>query len=121
MPSLVCLVLDHAPYGSLNPAEAIRHAAGAIGKGWEVVLAFMGDGVYTLLPGQSPPAGHWVCLSEAVTDFMDAGAERARVLVDRPSLDARGLSADNLILGARPAPLEEIARAMADCDRTLLF
>lgn len=121
MPSLVCLVLDHVPYGSLNPAEAIRHATGAIGKGWEVVLAFTGDGVYTLLSGQSPPTGEWICLSEAVTDFMDAGEERARVLVDRPSLDARGLSAKDLIPRVRPAPLEEIARAMADCDRTLLF
>ena len=59
MPSLLCLVLDRSPYGSIEPAEAIRHAGGALGKGWEVVLAFMGQSVSTALRGQSPPAGEW--------------------------------------------------------------
>jgi sulfur relay (sulfurtransferase) DsrF/TusC family protein len=121
MPSLLGLVLDHGPYGSINPAEAIRHATGAVGKGWAVVLAFMGDSVYTLLPGQSPPAGEWLALSGAVADFMEAGDGRARVLADRPSLESRGLAAPDLIPGARPASREEIAGAMVGCDRVLLF
>jgi sulfur relay (sulfurtransferase) DsrF/TusC family protein len=121
MPSLLCLVLDEAPYGALSPAEAIRHAGGAVGKGWEVVLAFMGDSVYTLLPGQAPPPGEWVCLSEAVTDLIEAGNGRAQVLADQVSLEARGLSASDLVAGVRAAPIDEIAHTMADCDRTLMF
>ena len=121
MPRLLCLVLDHAPYGSLQPAEAIRHAGGALGKGWEVVLAFMGDGVYTALPDQSPPAGAWVSLSEALGGIVDMGEDRVRVLVDRDSLEARGLSAGELIPGVHPTEAGEIAAAMAGCDQTLLF
>ena len=121
MPGLLCLVVDHAPYGRIEPAEAIRHAGGALGKGWEVVLAFMGKSVYTLLPGQAPPSGDWVSLSETVTRLIGEGQERVRVLADRSSLAARGLSADDLIPGARPASLDEIARATAECDRTLVF
>jgi sulfur relay (sulfurtransferase) DsrF/TusC family protein len=121
MPGLVCLVLDHGPYGSLNPAEAIRHATGALGKGWAVVLAFMGDSVYTLLPGQSPPAGEWLSLSEAVGDFVEAGDGRAQVLVDRLSLDKRGLTAADLIPGARSVSREEIASATVEYDRVLVF
>jgi len=121
VPRLLCLVLDHAPYGSLQPAEAIRHAGGALGKGWEVVLAFMGDSVYTALPGQAPPAGAWVSLSAALGGIVEMGEERVRVLVDQDSLDARGLSAGELIPGVHPAAAGEIASAMAGCDTTLLF
>lgn len=121
MPSLLCLVLDHGPYGSINPAEAIRHAMGALGKGWGAVLAFMGDSVYTLLPGQSPPAGEWLSLSEAVAGFVKAGDGRSRVLADRPSLESRGLVGADLVPGARLASRDEIANATVECDRVLVF
>ncbi len=78
MPSLLCLVLDRSPYGSIEPAEAIRHAGGALGKGWEVVLAFMGQSVSAALRGQSPPAGEWLSLSAALIKLLDDGKGRAR-------------------------------------------
>lgn len=120
MPSLLCLVLDHPPYGSLQPAEAVRHAGGALGKGWDVTLAFLGNAVYTVLAGQSS-AGDWMVLGQAVSDLIGLGGDRARVLVDGLSLDARGLSAGDLIAGVEPASLGAIASAMAECDRTLVF
>lgn len=121
MPMSLCVLVEHPPYGSLQPAEAIRHARGALAKGWEVVLAFMGDGAYTLLPGQSPPPGEWVCLSEAVREFIIEGKERAAVLVEERSLEARRLSANDLIQGVRATSLDEIAKALVRCDRTLIF
>lgn len=117
----LCVLVDHAPYGGLQPAEAIRHARGALGKGWEVTLAFIGNGVYTLLPGQSVPAGEWVCLSEATSELIGEGKERASVLVEEKSLEARGLSASDLIPGVRPVSLNKIAEALARSDRTLVF
>src|SRR3989338_4045261 len=121
MPSLLCLVVDRAPYGSIEPAEAIRHAGGALGKRWDVGLGFMGDGVYTALASQAPTGGEWIALSAAVSELIERGGARARVLVEGPALDARGLSAGDLITGARAVSREDIARAMVACDRTLLF
>lgn len=121
MPRLLCLVLDRAPYGSLQPAEAIRHAGGAVGKGWEVVLAFVGDSVYTALSGQSPPPGAWVSLSEALEGLVALGNGRARVVVDHDALAARGLGPGDLVPGIRLAATGEIAAAMAECDTTLVF
>ncbi len=121
MPSLLCLVLDRGLYGSIEAAEAIRHAGGALGKGREVVLGFVGDGVYTVLAGQSSPGSDWVCLPTAVTELIDKGGARARVLVDRISLETRGLSVSDLIARVQPASSGEIAHAMAACDRTLVF
>lgn len=121
MPSLLCLVVDRAPYGSIEAAEAIRHAGGALGKGWEVVLGLMGDAVYAALPGQASPSGEWVSLSTAVADVIERGGGRARVVVDEGSLKARDLSADDLVPAVRTVSQDEIARAMVACDRTLLF
>lgn len=121
MPGRLGLLVDDAPYGTIQAAEVIRHARGALAKGWQVVLAFLGDGVYTLLPGGSPPPREWVCLADAVGETIEEGGDRVRVLADVESLQARELSAGDLIPGVRPASLDDIAQAMAGCNRTLLF
>ncbi|OGL00376.1 MAG: hypothetical protein A3D33_16695 [Candidatus Rokubacteria bacterium RIFCSPHIGHO2_02_FULL_73_26] len=113
--------MEHGPYGSISPAEAIRHAGGALGKGWEVVLAFTGQSVYTALRGQVPPTGEWLSLSAALTKLLADGRGRARVLVDGPALDVAGLAAGSLVPGVGRASPVEIARALVECDRTLLF
>ncbi len=121
MPSLLCLVVDRSPYGGIESAEALRHAGGALGKGWEIVIAFVGRSVSTALRGQSPPAGEWLSLSATLTTLLDDGKGRVRVLVDADALAARGLVANDLIPGVQPASTNEVARALADCDRTLIF
>jgi sulfur relay (sulfurtransferase) complex TusBCD TusD component (DsrE family) len=121
MAKSLCVLVDRGPYGSIQAAEAVRHAMGALGKGWEVVLALTGEGVLTALPGQAPQAGEWVPLSQAVAEFVQAGNGRATVLAEERALEARGLSADALIQGARPASLGQIAHVLARCDRTLAF
>lgn len=117
----LCILVDRPPYGSIQPAEAIRHALGAVGKGWDVVLAFLEDGVLAALPGQSPPAGEWIPLSQAVADFIEAGDVQTAVLVEERALEARGLRESDVIRGTRRASLGEIAGALARCDRTLIF
>lgn len=113
--------MDRGPYGSIQSAEALRHALGALGKGWEVVLALTGDAVLTALPGQSPPPGEWISLGEAVHDLLQGGTGRAAVLVEDGALAARGLQARDLIPGARPGSPREIAGALARCERVLIF
>lgn len=121
MAKSLCVCVDRGPYGSIQPAEALRHALGALGKGWEVVLALTGDGVLIALPRQSPPAGEWTCLGEAVAEFMQKGNGRATVLVEEQALEARGLRAIDLIRGINASSLEEIVGALARCERTLIF
>ena len=121
MASLLCLVVDRSPYGGIEPAEAIRHAGGALGKGWEVVLAFTGQSVYTALRGHSPPAGEWLSLSDALTKLIADGKERVRVLADADSLDACRMSPRDVIPGIQRASAGDIARVIAKCDRALLF
>ncbi|HEY4719797.1 MAG TPA: DsrE family protein [Candidatus Methylomirabilis sp.] len=121
MAKSLCVLLDRGPYGSIQSGEALRHALGALGKGWDVVLALTGDAVLTALPGQSPPAGEWACLGKAVADFLQGGNGHTTVLVDEGALEARGLQARDLIQGTRPAALREIAEVLARCNRLLIF
>jgi len=121
MSRALCVLVNRPPYGSIEPAEAIRHARGAVAKGWSVVFAVLGNGVPMLLPRQSPPADEWVSLSEAVEQFLREGEGRAEVLAEASALAAHGLTVTDLIPGVRDASLGEIARAMARCDRTLTF
>lgn len=117
----LCVLVDRGPYGSIQAAEAVRHALGALGKGWEVALVLTGDAVLTALPGQSPPAGDWVSLSDALGEFLEGGAGRASVLVDDRALEARDLPVTALVPGIRRASQDEIARLVSRCDRTLIF
>src|SRR3989304_8666808 len=105
MPRSLCLLVNRPPYGTLEAAEAIRHARGAAGKRWEIVLAFLGESVQTLVPGQAPPAGEWVCLAEAMSDLRDEAKDRALILAEVQALTALGLSAAALIPGGRVGPL----------------
>ena len=115
------ILVNRLPYGSIQPAEALRHARGALAKGWDVVLALAGDGVYTALPGQSPPTGEWVSLSGAVAQFMEEGTGRGVVLAETGALAMRGISANDLIPGIQPAALRELASALARAARVLIF
>lgn len=115
------VLVDRPPYGSIQPAEAIRHVRGALAKGWEVVLALSGDGVYTALPDQSPPTGEWVSLSGAVSQFMEEGKGRGVVFAETGALAMRGIAASDLIPGIQPVALRELASALARADRVLIF
>lgn len=121
MSKSLCILVDRQPYGSIQPAEALRHARGAMAKGWEVVLALAGDGVCTALPNQSPPTGEWVSLSRAVSELIGEGSGKSEVLAESGALGVRGISANDLIPGTRPATMSEIAAALARCDRALIF
>jgi sulfur relay (sulfurtransferase) complex TusBCD TusD component (DsrE family) len=128
MPSLLCLVLDRGPYGSIEAAKAIRHAGGALGKGWEVVLGFVGDGVYTVLAGQ----GHALtlcCLQDAalLASTCAPGPARtalarllnrgARCLVLQDDLVLRGLGAASSVSPVDHAGV--VAALVAGHDRVI--
>jgi sulfur relay (sulfurtransferase) complex TusBCD TusD component (DsrE family) len=117
----LCVLVDRGPYGSIQVAEALRHAMGALGKGWEVVLALTGDSVLAALPGQSPPADEWLPLSQALPEFIAAGKGRAAVLLEEQALKTRGIRQADLIPGSRIAALGEIAQALVQSDRALIF
>ena len=84
----LAILVRQAPYTTIGPAEAVRHAGGALADGWEVSLLLVDDGVYLAREGQSTGQTGFVSLSGALTKAMAKGA---RVMLLDRSAQIRGV------------------------------
>lgn len=115
------LVIDvaHAPFGHENAYAGFFVAMGWVSIGNDAFVVLRGDGVYAALKGQGdsmkeiglPPT------EKLVTDILGEGAT---VFVERPCLDARGITVDRLIEGVKVVEGKEIARLLLDHGERLL-
>ena len=121
MTSQLTILLRHGPYGRIQAAEALRHAGGALGKGWEVALILLGDGVYTGLPYQYSPDGTWIDLSETMRALLDESDGRMKLCVDERSLEERGLTGSSLYRECHVGTMAEIAALLTESGRVLIF
>ncbi len=84
----LAILVRQAPYTALGPAEAVRHAGGALADGWDVRLLLVDDGVYLARDGQAAGQTGYVSLSGALAKVMAKGA--LVMLLDR-SAQMRGV------------------------------
>jgi len=115
------ILVRRGPYGRIQAAEALRHAGGALGKGWEVQLILLGDGVFTAVPYQVSPDGSWISLSDALGALLESSSGRLELYAHDQSLAGRGLEQSDLFKECRPVPMDEVARLLAESDRVLIF
>jgi len=84
----LAILVRRAPYTTLDPAEAVRHAGGALADGWDVRLLLVDDGVYLARDGQAAGQTGFVSLSGALSKAMAKGA---RVMLLDRSAQMRGV------------------------------
>jgi sulfur relay (sulfurtransferase) complex TusBCD TusD component (DsrE family) len=77
----LAILVRQAPYTTIGPAEAVRHAGGALADGWDVRLLLVDDGVCLARNGQAAGDTGYVCLSSALAKVMAKGARV--MLLDR--------------------------------------
>ncbi len=97
-----------APYGTIYALESLEVVL--IGAAFEqdISLAFIDDGVYQLVKGQDTKAAEMKNFSPTYRALEMYDVEK--LFVDKDSMDARGLTADDLLV-----PVEVLdATAMAD-------
>jgi uncharacterized protein involved in oxidation of intracellular sulfur len=113
----VLVIVNDQPYGSERPYNALR-LAGALSKRDEAELRvfLMGDAVACAIAGQQLPDGHY-----HLDRMLKGLLRRARVGCCGTCLDARGLSDEQLVDGARRSSLEELAEWTLWADTTLTF
>lgn len=113
----ILMIVNDQPYGSERPYNALRLAS-ALSKREDVELRvfLMGDGVACAVAGQRLPDGYY-----HLDRMLTAVARRAQIGCCGTCLDARGLSEDLLIDGARRSTLEELADWTIQADQTLVF
>lgn len=108
-------ILNDAPYGSERSYNALRLAR-ALGKmeGETVRVFLIGDAVACARNGQKVPDGYY----NAGDMVSMVGGE---VGLCGTCMDARGLSEDQVVEGARCNTLKELAEWTAAADKVLVF
>jgi sulfur relay (sulfurtransferase) complex TusBCD TusD component (DsrE family) len=69
----LAILVRQAPYTTIGPAEAVRHAGGALAAGWDVRLLLVDDGVYLARGAQAAGQTGYVSLSQALGKLMAKG------------------------------------------------
>ncbi|MCB4360627.1 DsrE/DsrF/TusD sulfur relay family protein [Quatrionicoccus australiensis] len=108
-------ILNDAPYGSERSYNALRLAR-QLGKmeGETVRVFLMGDAVACAKSGQKVPEGYY----NAGDMVRMVGGE---VGLCGTCMDARGMSIDQVVEGARRSTLKELAEWTAAADKVLVF
>jgi len=112
------IVVNDAPYGTERCYNALRVAHALLKlDGAEVNLFLMADAVGAARRGQNTPEGYYNI--ELMLKRVIRGNGRA--MLCRTCMDARGLSAEDMVEGAAISNMAELADAIAAADRVLVF
>lgn len=120
------IVVRAAPYGTINAAEALRHAAAGISFGVSTTLFLLEDGVYVAQVAQDGERVGFTSLTEPLAQYArqegagpDGSRIRGRVVVHSASLLERGMGVDKLVDGIEAVDDAGLAALLADCDTLL--
>ena len=109
------VILNDAPYGSERSYNALRLARALSKEPDQVVRVFlMGDAVAAAKSGQKVPEGYY----NAGDMVRMVGGE---VGLCGTCMDARGLSAVQIVDGVRRSTLKELAQWAVEADKVLVF
>ncbi|MCB2020872.1 MAG: sulfurtransferase complex subunit TusC [Burkholderiaceae bacterium] len=108
-----------APYGTIFALESLEVVLIAATFDQDVSLVFLDDGVYELVKGQDTQ-GIGI-KNHSKTYRALEGYDVEKLFVERESMDARGLSEDDLIVPVEVLGSAEMAALMAEQDVVLSF
>ena len=111
------LIVNGSPYGTELPYNALRLAGALLLKEQWVELFFLGDGVHTARRGQDPRGAH-ASLEEMLTELIGKGAVAT---LCGTCCQARGVTATDVVDGARLGTIHDLADLVARSDRVVSF
>jgi len=112
----VLVLVEHPPYGSEGPLNALRLADALLERGEWVDLFFIGDGVHAARAGQDPSGAGSV--EDQLRGVMERGAD---VILCGTCCRARGLVPEHVVPGARISTIRELADLVAGADKVVTF
>ena len=115
----VAILMRKAPYGSVYTAEGFRSVMGIGVFEMDAVLIFVEDGVYALVKDQNPEQLDMQPLGDGFPMLPEFGVNG--FYVHQPSLEERGLSADDLVMEVQLIDNAGLAELLAEYDTVLPF
>jgi uncharacterized protein involved in oxidation of intracellular sulfur len=109
------LILNDPPYGTERSYNGLRLAR-ALSKAAEVSVFLMADAVACAKAGQKEPQGYY-----NLELMVKSVARKGEVLLCGTCMDARGLTDDELVDGARRSTVDALAEHTLAADRVLVF
>jgi len=108
-----------APYGTIHALESLEVVLITATFDQDVSLVFLDDGVYELVKGQDTQAIG--IKNHSKTYRALDGYDVEKLYVERESMDARGLSEDDLLVPVEVLSSAEMGALMAEQDVVLSF
>jgi tRNA 2-thiouridine synthesizing protein C len=108
-----------APYGSVYALESLEVVLITAAFDQDVSLAFLEDGVFQLKKGQQTKAIETKNFSPTYRAL--EGYDIEKLYVERESLEARGLTEDDLLVDVNVLSSAELGKLMAEQDVVLSF
>ncbi|WP_133513236.1 DsrE/DsrF/TusD sulfur relay family protein [Candidatus Thiosymbion oneisti] len=112
----ILLILNDPPYGTERSYNGLRLAKTLAKKGAEVTVFLMADAVACTRHGQKVPQGYYNL--ELMVKSVLRGGE---VLLCGTCMDARGLTDEDLVEGARRSTMDELTERTLEADKVLVF
>jgi uncharacterized protein involved in oxidation of intracellular sulfur len=111
------MILNDAPYGSERTYNGLRLAGSLARQGAELSVFLIGDAVACAKVGQKVPSGYYNTQNMLGAVIRQGGT----VGVCGSCIDARGISDNELLEGARRSTLDELTTWTLEADRVLTF
>jgi uncharacterized protein involved in oxidation of intracellular sulfur len=113
------ILLNDPPYGTERSFNGLRmaHALAKADPDAEITVFLMADAVLCAKAGQKTPEGYYN-LERMLRRVL---AAKGRVLMCGTCMDARGLSAGDMMEGPTRSTMDELAAATLAADRVLVF
>ena len=108
-----------APYGTIYALESLEVVLISAAFDQDVSLAFLDDGVYQLKKGQQTKGIETKNFSPTYRAL--EGYDIEKLYVEKESLDARGLTEDDLLVDVTVLSSAEMGKMMDDMDVVLSF
>lgn len=116
--SRTLLILNDPPYGTERSFNGLRLAGALVRREGETVRVFLlGDAASCAKAGQKVPNGYYN-IERMLRAVARHGGE---IGVCGTCMDARGITEDELVDGARRSSLEELTTWTVEADRVLVF
>lgn len=110
------LIVNDPPYGTERLYNALRLAHALVKRDHDVVVFLMADAVLSAKTGQKTPDGYY-----NAERMVRRVVSKGKLLLCGTCLDARGLTADDLVEGAERSTMDALAQETDLADKVLVF
>ncbi len=110
------IIINEPPYGNERSYNGLRLAKALIAADASVSVFLMADGVSCAKHEQKVPTGFY-----SIELMLKAVTRKGTVLLCGTCMDARGVTDEEIIKGARRSTMKELAEQTINADKVLVF